>query len=103
MSAQLNIENQWDNATIKNNFIFSKTMEMFPNLCRQLLEFILNMKIKSINYPEREKTIEARTDSKGIRLDVYVEDKDNNRSFDVEMQISNSDNLAKRIRYYQGR
>ena len=102
MSAQLNIENQWANATIKNNFIFSKTMEMFPNLCRQLLEFILNIKIKSISYPEREKTIEARTDSKGIRLDVYVEDKDTNRSFDVEMQISNSDNLAKRTRYYQG-
>ena len=102
MSAQLNIENQWANATIKNNFIFSKTMEMFPNLCRQLLEFILNTKIKEIGYPEREKTIEARTDSKGIRLDVYVEDKDTNRSFDVEMQISNSDNLAKRTRYYQG-
>ena len=41
MSAQLNIENQWANATIKNNFIFSKTMEMFPYLCRKLLEFIL--------------------------------------------------------------
>ena len=102
MSAQLNIENQWANSTIKNNFIFSKTMEMFPNLCRQLLEFILNIKIKSISYPEREKAIEARSDSKGIRLDVYVEDKNTNRSFDVEMQISNSDNLAKRIRYYQG-
>ena len=37
-----------------------------------------------------------------VRLDVYVEDKFFNRSFDVEMQISNSDNLAKRMRYYQG-
>ncbi|MBR3498691.1 MAG: Rpn family recombination-promoting nuclease/putative transposase [Selenomonadaceae bacterium] len=49
----------------------------------------------------REKTIEARIDGKGIRLDVYVEEKDTNRSFDVEIQISNSDNLAKRTRYYQ--
>ena len=94
------IEQKWLNASIKDNFIFGKTMELYPDLCRQLLELILNIKIKEISYPEREKTIEARTDSKGIRLDVYVQD-DTNRSFDVEMQISDSDNLAKRIRYYQ--
>lgn len=42
-----------------------------------------------INYPEREKTINLRSNSKGIRLDV-------NRSFDK------LDNLTKRMRYYQG-
>lgn len=92
----------WENLTIQSNFIFSKTMELKPELCRQLPEFILRIKIKSISYPDREKVIEERTDSKSIRLDVYVEEKDTNRSFDVEMQISNSDNLAKRLRYYQG-
>ena len=102
MSAQFIFEDQWTKSTIQDNFIFSKTMELFPNLCRQLLEGILNIKIESISYPEREKTIDARTDSKGIRLDVYVQDKNTNRSFDVEMQISNADNLAKRMRYYQG-
>ena len=61
----------------------------------------LNVKISEINYPEREKTINLRFDSKGIRLDVYVEEKGSNRSFDIEMQVSNSDNLAKRTRYYQ--
>ena len=94
------VEQKWLDASIKDNFIFGKTMELYPDLCRQLIELILNIKIKEISYPEREKTIEARTDSKGIRLDVYVQD-DRNRSFDVEMQISDSDNLAKRIRYYQ--
>ena len=94
------VEQKWLDASIKDNFIFGKTMELYPDLCRQLIELILNIKIKEISYPEREKTIEARTDSKGIRLDVYVQD-DKNRSFDVEMQISDSDNLAKRIRYYQ--
>ena len=75
-------DKQWLNATIQNNFVFGKTMELYPNLCRQLLELILDIKIKEISYPEREKTIEARIDGKGIRLDV-------------------SDNLAKRMRYYQ--
>ena len=102
MTNKKSIEKKWLNASIKDNFIFGKTMELYPDLCCKLLELILNIKIKSINYPEREKTIEARTDSKGIRLDVFVDDKENNRSFDVEMQISNSDNLAKRMRYYQG-
>ena len=92
---------KWQRLTIRDNFIFSKVMEEYPDLCRRLLEKILRIKIKSISYPEREKVLESRLDSKGIRLDVYVEDKGTNRSFDVEMQISNSDNLAKRIRYYQ--
>ena len=95
------IANQWHDATIRDNFVFGKTMELYPDLCRQLLELILDIKIKEINYPEREKTIEARIDGKGIRLDVYVEEKGTNRSFDVEIQISNSDNIAKRMRYYQ--
>ena len=93
---------KWQSLTIRDNFIFSKVMEEYPDICRRLLEKILNVKIKKISYPEREKVLENRLDSKGIRLDVYVEDKNSNRSFDVEMQISNADNLAKRMRYYQG-
>lgn len=96
------IAKKWHDATIQNNFVFGKTMELYPDLCRRLLELILNTTIKEITYPEREKTIETRTDSKGIRLDVYVEEKGTNRSFDVEMQIANSDNIDKRMRYYQG-
>ena len=99
---ELTANNQWRDATIQNNFVFGKTMELYPDLCRRLLELILNVKIKEITYPEREKTINLRSDSKGIRLDVYVEEKGSNRSFDIEMQVSNSDNLAKRTRYYQG-
>ena len=100
--ANKQIVKKWHDASIQNNFVFGKTMELYPDLCRRLLELILSTTIKEITYPEREKTIEARTDSKGIRLDVYVEEKGSNRSFDVEMQIANSDNIDKRIRYYQG-
>ena len=96
------IAKKWQEATIKDNFIFGKTLETNPHLCRRLLELILNTKIREIKYPEREKTINLRSDSKGIRLDVYVEEKGTNRSFDIEMQVTNSDNLAKRTRYYQG-
>ena len=93
-------EQEYLSATIKNNFIFSKVMETEHEICRELLEMILKVKIAKISFPEREKVIELRTDSKSVRLDVYVEG-NNNRSFDIEMQVSNSDNLSKRMRYYQ--
>ena len=102
MEREVIAKKRWFDATIRDNFVFSKTMEMYSDLCRQLLELILNLKIREINYPEREKTVEACIDGKGIRLDVYVEDKITQRSFDVEMQLTDSDNLAKRMRYYQG-
>ena len=96
------IQKKWQESTIQNNFVFSKTMEKNPDLCRRLVGYILNSEIKKINYPEREKTLENRIDSKGIRLDVYFED-DAERVFDLEMQVSStSDNLAQRMRYYQG-
>ena len=53
-----------DEATIQNNFVFGKTMELYPDLCRRLLEIILNIEIAKIQYPEREKTIESRSDGK---------------------------------------
>lgn len=95
------IQKQWDDASFNDNFVFSKTLELFPDICKQIIEMILKIKISHIGFPEREKVVEVRTDSKGIRLDVYVED-DLNRSFDLEMQIANSDNISKRMRYYQG-
>lgn len=101
MTDKHSMAKKWQDATIQDNFIFSKTLEMNPKICRRLIELILNIRVKNISYPEREKVIESRTDSKGIRLDVYVEDSQN-RSFDLEMQIANSDNIAKRMRYYQG-
>ena len=89
------------NATISNNFMFRLVMEK-PELCRQLLERILDTKISKIVYPEAEKSLEAQLTSKGIRLDIYVTLEDRT-VIDVEMQAADStrDTLAKRTRYYQ--
>lgn len=101
MTVTQDLQKRWQTVTFKDNFVFGKTLELFPDLCLQVVEMITNFKIKHISYPEREKTIDARIDSKGIRLDVFVED-EHNRSFDLEMQISNAHDLLKRTRYYQG-
>ena len=93
---------EWKDLTIADNFIFGKVLENDPVVCKQLLEIILDFKIDEISYPEREKAFETRHDSKGIRLDVFVKTPDGKKMYDIEIQTSNQDNLAKRMRYYQG-
>lgn len=93
---------EWKDLTIADNFIFGKVLENDPVVCKQLLETILDCKIDEISYPEREKAFETRHDSKGIRLDVFVKTPDGKKMYDIEIQTSNNDNLAKRMRYYQG-
>ncbi|WP_462332278.1 Rpn family recombination-promoting nuclease/putative transposase [Schwartzia sp. (in: firmicutes)] len=93
--------NDLRNATISNNFMFRLVMEK-PELCRQLLERVLDVKISEISYPEAEKSLEAQLTSKGVRLDIYVTLADGT-AMDVEMQASDSfkEALGKRTRYYQ--
>ena len=98
----MNKKKEWQDLTIADNFIFGKVLENDPVVCKQLLETILDFKIDEISYPEREKAIETRHDSKGIRLDVFVKTPDGKKMYDIEIQTSNNDNLAKRMRYYQG-
>ena len=44
MSSEKSEQKDWNSATIKDNFIFGKTMELNPNLCRLLIEKILNIR-----------------------------------------------------------
>ena len=91
----------WEELTIQDNFLFQKVMRN-KRLCQYLIEKILQIKIADITYPDTEKTIDIRLDSKSIRLDVYVKD-NTGRVFDIEMQCTNEkeNGLAKRTRYYQ--
>ena len=91
----------WEELTIQDNFLFQKVMRN-KRLCQYLIEKILKIKIADITYPDTEKAIDIRLDSKSVRLDVYVQD-DTGRVFNIEMQCTDEkDNgLAKRTRYYQ--
>ena len=76
---------------------------MNPDICKEMLELLLNIEIDRIEIPEAERAIKADYDSRGIRLDVYVKD-GTGRCFDIEIQASVEKELAlaKRTRYYQG-
>ena len=88
----------FEELTIKDDFMFGAVMSEEKNL-KPLLEYILGIKIAHITYPERQKTISANYGYKSVRLDVYCED-DNNTVYNIEIQVANEKDLAKRIRYY---
>ena len=96
---QLTPEEKWEKATIANNFIFYKVMRNHPDVCKELLEILLEMEIDHIEM-HGEKIIETDFDSKSIRLDVYA--KDNKQAFNIEMQAADTKELPERARYYQG-
>ena len=89
-----------EDLTIVDDFMFGAVMSN-SKLCKLLLEMILETKIKRIEYPELQKTIDKQYGSKGVRLDVYVED-DESTVYNIEIQMSRKKSLPKRTRYYQG-
>ena len=97
---QLEIEQAWENLGISNDFMFGKIMQD-EELCQELLQRILpDLKIDHIEYPELQKSIKTDIDAKSIRLDVYVKDK-KGTVYDIEMQVTDTKELPKRMRYYQ--
>ena len=96
----------FDQLTLQNDFLFKKVMQN-KRICKRLIETILDIRIASISFPEIEKTLDIAAESKGIRLDVIVED-DQHTRYNLEMQALNTVNpatqeslLPKRTRYYQ--
>ena len=94
---ELTPEQKWEQATLANNFIFYKVMRHHPDACQYLLEMLLNIKIEKMTIANEE-VIDVDHDAKSIRLDVYV--KEDNRVYDIEIQIANTRELPERARFY---
>lgn len=95
------LQKQYKELTFTDDFMFGKVLVNNPEICRRLLEVLLEIKIKKISFPERQKNIEILSDGKGIRLDVYVDD-EKGTIYNIEMQTKVKKELPKRSRYYQG-
>lgn len=85
---------------LEDDFLFAKVMSD-KDICRRIIEKVLDIKIKEIEMPQEQKVIDLLLDSKSVRLDVYVND-EKGTVYNVEMQQGKNVNLAKRSRYYQG-
>ena len=83
--------------TIKDNFMFCAVMSEEEN-CTRFLEMVLGFPISRIDV-SYERNMVYHPEYKGIRLDVYAKDQ-NNKRYNVEMQVKRDVALVKRSRYY---
>ena len=89
----------FDDLTIADDFMFCKVMQD-KSICTTVLNMILADSIGPISDISYQKTFDQVGYAKSIRLDVWVTGSDGS-VYDVEMQTTNQQDLAKRLRYYQ--
>ena len=92
---------KYEELTFSDDFMFCKILEQDPELCRELLELILDRKVGELVSVNRQKPIEITADGKGVRFDIYAEGNDG-IVYNVEMQNASLEAIAKRSRYSQG-
>ena len=97
------LEKKWQEATIKRDVIFTKVFGENKKLTLELLQIILpKLKIEEIIDIIPEDREKENIVYRGVRFDVYAKD-ENNRMYDIEMQVVNHHDLGKRIAYYQNK
>ena len=55
-------------------------------VCKEVLELLLKIKISHIEFPVAQKVIQTLKASKGVRMDVYVQEPNGQRVFDIEIR-----------------
>ena len=88
-----------EDLTLMDDYMFGTVMQD-PKLIKPLIEFILDIRIRSVTYIEPQRSMKSGFNAKGIRLDLYVED-ENGVVYNVEVQTTRRRSLPKRMRYYQ--
>lgn len=92
--------NIFDKIKITDNILFTSVF-MNADITKQFLKDVIKLNVTEIIKIEKEKVIDNIGNSRGVRLDVYVEDSD--KIYNIEMQVENKEkNLPERLRYYQG-
>lgn len=89
----------FDELTITDDFMFCSVMRD-ADLCKQLLCLILPKTIGEITEITYQKAVNESVNSKSIRLDIFAGGEDG-CLYNIEMQVADQRNLAKRLRYYQ--
>lgn len=89
----------YEELTFSDDFMFCKVLENNKELCRELIELILDTKIRIIENVSRQKPIEITPDGRGIRLDVCMQGDDT--VYNLEMQNTDKKDLQFRARYSQ--
>ena len=98
MLSEEELQKKWERLTFTDDFIFSRVMHD-ENICRQVVELILGVRIGRIHYLSAQDEHKTAPDSMRIIMDVFL--RNENRIITVEMQTGHKKELPKRSRYYQ--
>lgn len=95
---------RYEELTFADDFMFGKVMNGDKELCREILECLLEQPIGELEEIQTQKEFRYTSDGKPIRLDVYT--RDHNSIYDAEMQNLNHQTvenleLPRRSRFYQ--
>ena len=92
---------KFEELTFVDDYMFWAVMTNYEDVCKTVVELCLGRKVCRICYKEGQKSMQISPDSKGIRLDVYLED-DEGTLYDFEMQSFRTPFIGRRVRYYGG-
>ena len=87
-----------DELTFIDDYMFGEVMKS-KEICIGVLERLTGLEIEDIEYPELQKSLKPGYETHGIRLDVYVKNRD--AVYDIELQNKHYNALGKRMRFYQ--
>ena len=86
---------EWQDLTLTDDYLFSQIMKD-EEFCKLLIEMLMGIKITKVIYLEAQKEVNLFPQTKGIRMDVYLEGDD--EISNIEMQTTNRYYLVKRMR-----
>ena len=84
---------------LADSFLFGKVMRD-TEICRMVLEKILNVPIKKAEFPVTKKFTDIAPDSGDIRLDACIND-EQETIYSVEMLCCRDEELLRKARYFQ--
>ena len=88
----------FEQLTLKDSFMFF-AVTRDPDECGRMLACILGWEILDVRV-FREETLSEHPLYRGVRLDVLAIEEGTKRRFNIEMQQTRREDLAKRSRYY---
>lgn len=94
-----NKTNTFQELNMADNFLFRKVMSD-KEICCRVLEKILNVPIKNVEFPLTRKTSDIAPDGGDIRIDACIND-EQDTIYSVELLCCKDEELLRKARYFQ--
>lgn len=94
-----NKTNTFQELNLEDGFLFGKVMND-AEICRRVLEKILNAPIKNVEFPVTQKNSDIAPDGGDIRIDACIND-EQDTIYSVEMLCCEDEELLRKARYFQ--